>query len=104
MFKSSSAIAAIRGLPNQHNGLLYGEMIDGDEGVSIVATGAAGKFSTISDSKSKFSLRVPPGAYPVTASNPEFAYTDFDLAYKDSHSVKVPDGGSAGLAFRHKEK
>ncbi|MGD0889062.1 MAG: carboxypeptidase-like regulatory domain-containing protein [Acidobacteriaceae bacterium] len=102
--KASATIAEIRKLPTRHSGLLYGQMIDSDEGVRIVATGADGNYSTVSGSDGKFSIPVAPGIYAVTATKPDHIYTDFDLAYKHSKAVKVPDGGSAGLAFREKGK
>ena len=97
---AASTITEIRKLPTRHGGLLYGQMIDSDDGVRIVATGPGGKYSTVSGSDGKFSIPVPPGIYAVTATKPGHTYVDFDLAYKHSKAVTVPDGGSAGLAFR----
>jgi len=102
--KAASTIAEIRRLPQRHGGLLYGEMFDWDEGVRIVATGADRTYSTLSDSRGKFELRLPPGNYSVAAVKPGHIYTDFEFAYKPAHAVKVPDGGSAGVAFREKGK
>jgi hypothetical protein len=98
--KAASTIAEIGDLPKRHGGLLYGQMIDGDEGVSITAVGVSGRYSTVSDQHGMFSIRMPPGIYRVTATKQDHLYRDFDLAYKHSKAVKVPDGGSAGLAFR----
>lgn len=102
--KAAPTIALVRDLPNRHGGLLYGQMIDGDAGVRIVATRAVGKYSTVTGSDGKFAIRVPPGTYTVTATKPDHLYRDFDLAYKHSNAVNVPDGGSAGLAFREEGK
>jgi hypothetical protein len=99
-----STITEIRKLPTRHGGLLYGQMIDSDEGVRIVATGAGGKYSTATGSDGKFSIPVPPGIYAVTATKPDHTYADYFPAYKNSKAVTVPVGGSAGLAFREKGK
>jgi hypothetical protein len=102
--KAASTIAEIRQLPNCHGGLLYGEMYDGDEGTRIVAMGPKGKYSTVSGPHGKFSMPVPPGKYAVTASKTGHIYSDMDMAYKSAKDVTVPDGGSAGLAFREQGK
>jgi hypothetical protein len=102
--EAASTITEIHKLPTRHTGLLYGQMIDSDEGVRIVATGAGGKYSTVSGSDGKFSIPVPPGIYVVTATKPDHVYADFFPAYKNSKAVTVPVGGSAGLAFREKGK
>jgi hypothetical protein len=101
--KAARTIAEIRTLPNGHGGLLYGEMFDGDIGVRIIATAANGKtYSALSNRNGKFTIRLPSGTYSVTAAAPGRIYEDFELAYKTSHRVTVPNGGSAGLAFREK--
>ena len=98
--KATPTIAEIRQLPTRHGGLLYGKMIDGDVGVRITAIGAGGKYSAITGPDATFSIRVPPGTYAVTATKQGHTYVDFDLAYKHSKAAAVPDGGSAGLAYR----
>jgi len=98
--KAASTIAEIRQLPTRHGGLLYGKMIDGDLGVRINAIGTGITYTAITGTGGKFSLRVPPGTYSVSATKSGHIYADYDLAYKHSKAVKVPDGGSAGLAFR----
>ena len=81
-----------------------GKVIDGDVGVRITATSLGRKYSTVTGHDGKFSLPIPPGTYSVTATKTGHIYADFDLAYKHSNAVIVPDGGSAGLAFREKGK
>jgi hypothetical protein len=98
--EATRTIAEIRQLPNRHGGLLYGKMIDGDVGVRITATGTGRTYSTTTRHDGKFSLPIPPGTYSVTATKPNHIYVDYAPAYKDSKAVKVPDGGSAGVAFR----
>jgi hypothetical protein len=97
--QGTRTIAEIQTLPGRHGGLLYGEMFDGDEGVRVIATAGGKKYETVSGAEGKFSLRVPPGTYSVTAAKSGHTYTDFELAYKRSKNVVIPDGGSAGLAF-----
>jgi hypothetical protein len=102
--KATSTIAELEQLPSRHGGLLYGEMYDGDEGASIVATGPRGTYTTVSGPDGKFSISIPPGTYAVTANKAGHAYNDMDIAYKQARNVTVPDGGSAGLTFREKGK
>jgi hypothetical protein len=102
--QATRTISELSELPNRHGGLLYGKMIDGDVGVRITATGLGRKYSTVTGHNGKFSLPIPPGTYSVTATKTGHIYADFDLAYKHSNAVTVPDGGSAGLAFREKGK
>jgi hypothetical protein len=98
--RATSTISEIRDLPHRDGGLLYGAIYDGDEEATIVATGAGHTYSTVSGRHGKFSLRVTPGVYTVTATKKGHVYTDFDLAYKHANAVTVPVGGSAGVAFR----
>jgi hypothetical protein len=102
--KAASKVGEILQLPHRHGSVLYGEMFDWDEGVRIVATGADRTYSTLSDSHGKFELHVRPGNYSVAATKPGHIYTDFEFAYKPANAVRVPDGGSAGVAFREKGK
>jgi len=99
--RAASTIAEIRQLPRHHGGLIYGKMIDGDEGVRITAV-ADRSYSTVSGPNGEFSMSVRPGTYAVTVTKAGHTYADFDLAYKNSSAVKVPEGGSAGVAFREK--
>jgi len=100
--KAARTIREIEGLPSHRGGLLYGVMYDGDEGVRIIATGLNGKkYLTVSD-YGKFTVRVSSGTYSVAAIKQGRVYADMDVAYKHAEKVTVPDGGSAGLAFREK--
>lgn len=102
--QATRTITEISQLPSRHGGLLYGKLIDADAGVRITAIGAGGKYSAITGPDGTFSIRIAPGTYAVTATKPGHTYIDYDLAYKDSKAVKVPDGGSAGLAYREQGK
>ena len=93
--KAASTITEILHLPNRHGGLLYGKVIDGDMGVRITATSLGRKYSTVTGHDGKFSLPIPPGTYSVTATKTGHIYADFDLAYKHSNALIVPDGEAA---------
>lgn len=100
--EAASKIRQIEELPHRHGGLIYGSMVDGDRGVQITAIGRGGTFSTITKEDGTFSITLPPGRYSVVAEEAGHVFVDTDIAYKDSHNLVVPDGGSAGVSFREK--
>jgi hypothetical protein len=100
--EAASKIREIEDLRNHHGGLIYGSMMDGERNVQITAKGRAGKFSAMTTNDGSFSIKVPPGRYSVVAQESGHVFVDTDIAYKDSRSVFVPEGGGAGLSFREK--
>lgn len=68
-------------------------------GAEVVAHGAAGDFTGVSDAGGRFSIAVPPGKYSATAQYKGQVLEAYDLSFDDPTALSLERGQCADLQF-----
>jgi hypothetical protein len=103
---ADKTLAALRHLPLKQS-FVYGEVYVYGQSSSascppmeVTITNAQQTHKTVVKLDCTFSLPVPPGSYRAEVTRKGVPIAVNDLSYKDPYCFEVPQGGSAGIAFR----
>ena len=98
--KSRRALSVIEQLKTRHgDGFIHGVVSDeflsrGISDVHVNASGSAGVFTAVTNSKGRFEIKVPPGKYTVIADKDADGETfeTAELSYLDSKNIQIEPG------------
>lgn len=68
-------------------------------GIRVTARGNGRTYSTVTNSKGKFHIRVPAGSYTIHAKADKWAVNPEDISYESPEHVEIYNAGCADLVF-----
>jgi hypothetical protein len=68
--------------------------------VAVKVEGEGKTYTVLTDNKNEFSIRVPPGTYVVTASNPGWQFAKDRVSYDDPAKITIEPGRCAQVQFQ----
>jgi hypothetical protein len=80
----------------------FNDSSGGLNGIHVSIKGPGGDTEVVTNKKGWFRVHVPAGTYSATASDLKWKFESQDIAWEDSNSFSVPDGGCAEIQIRAK--